>query len=57
VAEERAGHLERARDVYRLMLSRNPSDQLAQALAARVTARLDSLARDSALAAPRLPHP
>jgi hypothetical protein len=57
VAEERAGHLERARDVYRLMLSRNPSDQLAGTLEARVTARLDSLARDSSAATPRLPRP
>ena len=57
VAEERAGHLERARDVYRLMLSRNPSDDLAKSLEARVTARLDSLAPDTVVAAPRLPHP
>jgi hypothetical protein len=57
-AEERAGHLERARDVFRLMLSRNPNDDLAKTLEARVSARLDSLAADStARAAPRLPPP
>ncbi|MGH7741266.1 MAG: tetratricopeptide repeat protein, partial [Candidatus Eiseniibacteriota bacterium] len=42
-AEERAGNLDRARDVYQLMLSRNPADDLARRRLAGVMARLDSL--------------
>ena len=51
-SEERAGHLDRARDVYRLMLSRNPDDEFAQARMARVTAAMGSLPADSATRAP-----
>ena len=50
-AEERAGHLDRAREVYRTMVSRNPADTLALGRMNRVMARMDSLAADSAGAA------
>jgi hypothetical protein len=57
-ANEFSGHLDRARDVYRLMLSRNPADEFAKARLAVVTARMDSLGADtSGSATPWLPHP
>ena len=56
VAEERAGHLDRSRDVYLLMLSRNPSDSLAAQLLRGVSARLDTLSNGGAPAAPTTPR-
>jgi hypothetical protein len=57
-SNEFAGHLDRARDAYRLMLSRNAEDEFAKARLAIVMARMDSLGADSAAsAAPRLPRP
>lgn len=55
---EFAGHLDRARDAYRLMLSRNPGDEFAKARLAIVTGRMDSLGADTSRSSPSwLPPP